>query len=403
MKKNLFMTAAAIAALLTGCSTDEEIANIETSAKNAIGFNIVSNGAETKATIYGNGSTNFYFDVFAFDGSGNYYMGGTDELNFGYLLNEDHTAISKHCGVQIIHDNGKWIYKNPEELAYWPSTNSLDFYAISPTNFNTHPYIGSYTWSIKPNKQTISYMTIDEFSEENEENIKNIDVMYAVAKNKVKGDNGGVVKLQFKHTLSQVLFRAKVQYEFMEVTIKEMKVNNFAHGGTFTIPEGEPAQSNWSGTIPTAGAYTVKKVGTDIMASTTKAEEAVWISSETDPMLFIPQKLTAWSTTPGTSIPTGTANANKRSYIEITMKLTQKGQYLIGSESTYQKIYVPFTNVNDDNATGWEPGKRYIYTLNFGGGYDDQGKLILTPITFDAEVTKWSDASGYNVQVVPEN
>lgn len=399
MKKNLFMTAAAIAALLTGCSTDEEIANIETSAKNAIGFNIVSNGAETKATIYNNGSTNFYFDVFAFDGSGNYYMGETDELNFGYLLNEDHTAISKHCGVQIIHDNGKWIYKNPEELAYWPTTNSLDFYAISPTNFNTYPYIGSYTWSIKSDKQIIKYSTFDEFN--NKEGHKNIDVMYAVAKNKVKGDNGGVVKLQFKHTLSQVLFRAKVQYEAMEVTINEMKIYNFAHGGTFTIPAGEPSQSDWSEVISTGGSYTVKKAGEDIKASSTTSEEQ-WISSKEDPMLFIPQKLTAWSTTSSTSIPIGTADTNKRSYIEITMKLTQKGQYLIGSENAYQKIYVPFTNVDTNNATGWEPGKRYIYTLNFGGGYDADGKPVLTPITFDAEVTKWSDASGYNVQVVPE-
>ena len=150
MKKNLFMTAAAIAALLTGCSTDEEIANIETSAKNAIGFNIVSNGAETKATIYGNGSTNFYFDVFAFDGSGNYFMG--KEGDHGYSANEDNT-IAQHDGVQIIHDNGKWTYKNPEEMAYWP-TSSLDFYAVSPTNFNT-AILMQYNWSIKPETKTI--------------------------------------------------------------------------------------------------------------------------------------------------------------------------------------------------------------------------------------------------------
>ena len=398
MKKNLFMTAAAIAALLTGCSTDEEIANIETSAKNAIGFNIVSNGTETKATIYGNGSTNFYFDVFAFDGSGNYFMGEADELNWGYLLNEDHSAISKHCGVQIYHNGKNWDYKNPEELAYWPA-NSLDFYAVSPTNFNTASYLAHYSWSIKPNEQTITYSTVDEFG--NNQGTKNFDVMYAVAKNQVKGTNGGVVKLNFKHILSQVLFKAKVQYEAMEVTIKEMRVHNFAVAGTFTIPAGEPSQSDWKAT-PSAPIYTVKKEGTEIKASTTNTKDAVWISSETDPMLFIPQKLTAWSTTSGTSIPTGTADANKRSYIEISMKLTQKGQYLIGSENEYKTIYVPFTNVNNDNATGWEPGKRYIYTLNFGGGYDADGKPVLTPITFDAEVTKWSDASGYNVQVVPE-
>lgn len=92
MKKNLFMTAAAIAALLTGCSTDEEIANIETSAKNAIGFNIVSNGAETKATIHNTGSTNFDFDVFAFNSTtGDLFM-GTRQSDF------------EHDGVDIYYN-----------------------------------------------------------------------------------------------------------------------------------------------------------------------------------------------------------------------------------------------------------------------------------------------------------
>ncbi len=223
--------------------------------------------------------------------------------------------------------------------------------------------------------------------------------MYAVAKNQVKGTNSGVVKLKFKHTLSQVLFRAKVQYESMVVTINEMKVHNFAHGGTFTIPEGEPAQSNWSGTTTWVGAYTVKKAGTDITVPTTGETEPTWISTESDPMLFIPQQLTAWETTPGNAVSKDTGNENGHSYLEIVMKLTQNGQYLIGTESSYQKIYVPFTNVDANNTTGWEPGKRYIYTLTFRGGYDDGGKPILTPITFDAEVTDWSDASGYNIQV----
>ncbi len=385
MKKNLFMTAAAIAALLTGCSTDEEIANIETSAKNAIGFNIVSNGAETKATIYGNGSTNFDFDVFAFNST-------TGALFMGNQSNE-----YSHDGVDIIYnnENKEWDYKNPADLAYWP-TNRLDFYAVSPATFDSN-LSTNLTWLIHSDEQKISYSTIDEFN--NKENSKNLDVMYAVAKNQAKGTNSGIVKLNFKHTLSQVLFRALVQDKSMEVTIKEMKVHNFVHGGTFTIPEGEPAQSNWSGTTPWVGAYTVKKAGTDITVSTTDEKEPIWISSVTDPMLFIPQQLTAWSTTPENAVPKDTGNDNGQSYLEIEMKLTQNRQYLIGSEGEYKKIYVPFTNVDTNNVTGWEPGKRYIYTLKFGGGYDDQGKPILTPIKFNAEVTNWSDASGYNVQV----
>ena len=49
-----------------------------------------------------------------------------------------------------------------------------------------------------------------------------------------------------------------------------------------------------------------------------------------------------------------------------------------------------------------EPGKCYIYTLTFGGGYDKDGNLILAPITFEPTVKDWVNASGYNVQVVPE-
>lgn len=386
MKKNLFMTAAAIAALLTGCSTDEEIANIETSAKNAIGFNIVSNSAETKATIYNNGSTNFDFDVFAFNST-------TGKLFMGNQSNE-----YAHDGVKIYHNGTKWDYKNPDNLAYWP-TNSLDFYAVSPASFN-EDLLGFFTWLMHSDQQKISYTTVDEFETGN----KNLDVMYAVRKNQKKDTNNGIVKLQFKHTLSQVLFKAKVQYESMEVSINEMKIKSFYMGGTFTFPTDDtnPTNKNWAYTDEqhTSGGYgfTVKKNnGTDITVSSTT--EGKWITTEDDPMLFIPQQLTAWSTTPETAVSIETAKTNKHSFLEITMKLTQNGQYLIGTESSYQTIYVPFTNVDATATTGWEPGKRYIYTLIFGGGYDKNGNPILTPITFEPSVEDWKDISGYTPDV----
>ena len=144
------MTAAMTAVLLTGCSTDEEIANIETSAKNAIGFNIVSNGTETKAIIHNNGSTNFDFDVFAFNSE-------TKELFMGDQSNE-----YSHDGVEIIYNDGKWDYKNPADLAYWP-TSSLDFYAVSPATFDSN-LSTQLTWLIHSDAQKISYTTIDNTS-----------------------------------------------------------------------------------------------------------------------------------------------------------------------------------------------------------------------------------------------
>lgn len=133
------------------------------------------------------------------------------------------------------------------------------------------------------------------------------------------------------------------------------------------------------------GAYTVK-----LNAANVKTNDAVVdLSDMNSPMMMIPQQLTKWSTySAGTAVPKIEADGKKECYLEISMKLKQNDSYLIGSAAEYKTVYVPF-----DNATGWEPGKRYIYTLIFGGGYDDQGEPILSPITFDAATTNWVDAN----------
>lgn len=373
MKKNLFMTAAAIAALLTGCSTDEEIANIETSAKNAIGFNIVSNKAETKATPIRPGNiTSTDFAVFAFNSTTkDLFMGDDDGID----------------GVQIKHNGTSWVYATPSELAYWP-TNNLDFYAVNPAieSFKQETN-GILSYVINSDNQTIIYTMADEFGEN--EGFKNIDVMYAAAKKQTKTENNGVVKLHFKHTLSQVLFNAKVQYTNMNVTIKSMKIHNFAVGGTFTFPTtGEATQSNWASTR----AKTVETVRNEKTSQVVvnSAENPVDITDVNNPMLFIPQTLTAWKTKVGSPISKEEADkvANDfQSYLEVNCKIEQ-------SSSTVHDgtLYIPFS-------AEWQPGKRYIYTLIFGGGYDDKGLPILTPITFDASVEDWPDASGYAPEV----
>lgn len=50
MKKSTVMLWAIFGVLLMSCS-EEEIANVETSSRNAIGFNVLSNAAETRATL----------------------------------------------------------------------------------------------------------------------------------------------------------------------------------------------------------------------------------------------------------------------------------------------------------------------------------------------------------------
>ena len=89
MKKSTVMLWAIFGALLMGCS-DEEIANVETSSRNAIGFNVLSNAAETRATPTTNTNLkNTDFDVFAFTADGTAFMGLLGEGERRILIEND--------------------------------------------------------------------------------------------------------------------------------------------------------------------------------------------------------------------------------------------------------------------------------------------------------------------------
>lgn len=50
MKKGLLGAIATTALIWVSCSSDEEMANIETAARNTIGFNVAANSIEVKAS-----------------------------------------------------------------------------------------------------------------------------------------------------------------------------------------------------------------------------------------------------------------------------------------------------------------------------------------------------------------
>ena len=372
MKKSTVMLWAIFGALLMGCS-DEEIANVETSSRNAIGFNVLSNAAETRAIpTTPDNLKNTDFDVFAFTGDGTAFMGKVD-TEFG------------HDGVNIVYNNGKWDYKNASDLRYWP-TGALDFYAFNPGTVSDD-MLTFYMWEASGTVQKISYTCIDEYGAGTH---ANYDVMYAIAKGQTKATNNGVVKFNFKHILSQVVFKAKTQYDNMQVDIKEIKIHNIKFAGVFTLPATADGTGSWSSPdLAFPHAFTVVKNANITVNSNTAATD---ISTNT-PMLNIPQTLTAWTVSAPNKSKLEADNA-KQCYLEITCKIRQSGVYLLGSASEYKTIYVPFGDT-------WGAGKRHIYTLIFGGGYTDQGKAVLNPIQFDAETTDWVEAANSDVNVKP--
>ena len=370
MKKSTVMLWAIFGALLMGCS-DEEIANVETSSRNAIGFNVLSNAAETRATpTTPSNLTSTDFDVFAFTADGTAFMGKVD-TEYG------------HDGVNIVYKDNKWDYKNANDLRYWPS-EALDFYAFNPGTVS-EDMSAFYRWEASGTSQKISYTCIDEYGAGTH---ANYDVMYAIAKGQTKATNNGVVKFKFKHILSQVVFKAKTQYANMRVDIRDIKIHNIRFSGVFTLPAAADGTGSWSSpdlTFP--HAFTVVKDKSITVEGNTTATDI----STSSPMLNIPQELTAWTVSGASKTKKGADDA-KQCYLEISCKIQQSGVYLLGSASEYKTIYVPFGDT-------WGAGKRHIYTLIFGGGYTDQGEAVLNPIQFDAETTGWVDANkDVNVQ-----
>lgn len=381
MKIGKILAVAAVATVFASCSNEEELANVSKSESNAIRFAGISGLSDTRTTpINTTNLTTTNFDVMAFMSADNaLFMGGK------------HVSGASDHGVKIVYKTSAWDYEDPDQMAYWPTEGNVDFYAVSPA-ITDDLVLQGFAYDMTSAAKTISYTTVDEYDSKG----TNHDVMYAVTKGRNKKNNGTKpVQMNFKHILSQVVFKAKTTSSILEVDVENVKIHNFVHSGTFTLPAGEPAMSDWKLSPAAKGAYTVK-----LNAANVKTKNAVVnLSDMNSPLMLIPQQLTKWSTysaSAGTAVSILEADKAKECYLEISMKLKQNDSYLIGSATEYKTVYVPFDNAT----TGWEPGKRYIYTLIFGGGYDDHGEPILSPITFDAATVDWADANaGADVNV----
>lgn len=378
MKKVIFGTALASMALLSACSSDNELANVETAANNAIGFHVVGNKAETRATpITPSNITTTNFNVVAFKNNG-----GTD----GEVFMGDKEHENGLLGVIINHENGKWDYADASDLHYWPKEGSLNFYAVSPASIAEG--VTLYSWDIKNTSKTISYTCFDEYGTSTTHS--NPDVMYAIAKDYTQKTKEGKVDLKFQHILSQIAFQAKTVNSDMQVDIKDIKIKNFVLGGTFTIPTdgSSPSQRSWNlGDAHNYSPFTVIKKNDEDPIKII-GTEATDISSKT-PMLFVPQSLTKWNVEHNIT----DADTNGESYLIINCKIKQKNDYLHGTADKYEALYVPFE-------ADWQPGKRYIYTLIFGGGYDKDGHQILMPINFEAKVDAWDENETNNSDII---
>jgi hypothetical protein len=369
--KGLFLLSI-LGLVVTGCSSDKLVEDLETKSEgNAIRFNVINNLTTkplSRATITNSSNiTSTEFAVWALTSDSTFFMGKPVE----------YSASNNLGGVHISHNGSIWDYASGAEMYFWPTVaNPLDFYAINPVTDAL-----TYSWTFQKDKREITYTCINEYGDYAGTGYTNMDVMYAVKNAQTKNSNNGKVPLKFRHILSNISFKATTEKANMEVYLNEIKLHNVKANGVFTIPgdENKPTSANWTlGSLLRTSLTIAKDKDLHITNDSTTG-----ISLDA-PMLIVPQTLTKWDVANQETKTIAQANTAKQSYLEIACKIKQRDVYLFGAADSCATLYIPF------GAT-FDPGTRYIYTIHFGGGYDENGNKTLTPITFDADTQDWDD------------
>ncbi|MBM6671653.1 fimbrillin family protein [Phocaeicola coprophilus] len=299
-------------------------------------------------------------------------------------------------------DNGtKWT---TSPLTYWPSNASqqLDFYAYAPTSTEGVTINGT-------DKKITSYTPSTTVADQ-----KDLVIAYNTGTKTANEASG--VPLLFKHALSQIEVKAKCANANMKVEIIGVKVVSVAKDGTFTFPTATTQSGQGKELARTLWAPGSEKIAYMVKNSApvelTKTAQSL-MPSTSGTFMLIPQAITPWNkqnnaTTAGSYISVLCRISNVSGDNETLIFPTTAGKY------GFSAVAIGTT----DNDKTWEPGKKYIYTLEFfgtdsgggrfdpdptvpdGGGGDtdvdttdpkDGGKEILKPITFTVDVEDWTE------------
>lgn len=258
------------------------------------------------------------------------------------------------------------FFKSTTEY-YWPGDNSeLTFYAYSPANPGGQV-------SITPDTKTMTdFSPALNLSDQ-------IDFITANATGTKDANESAGVPLTFNHRLAQIEVRAKTSNTVYTYKISGVRIGQPVSKGSFDF-----VTSDW-----TLGKD--KAVYTDTYADVRTITAApVSVMGNGGNAMILPQQLVAWD-------PKGDAsNTAQGAYLSVKLQITTTETgvqvYPFPSNGQCEWAAIPIS-------TNWQPGKKYIYTLDLtsGAGFvdpenPDPGTPVLGgPIKFTVDVVDWVD------------
>ena len=377
--------------MLGSCSQDD-VVDVNRDG-DEIRFTAVTNGSTRAADIYSPGALPKSFQVSAMS-QGKVYI--SDDK------------------IDRVGEQPPYKWENSTGTRYWPE-DAVDFYA--------HVNAGN-TFALNNGAPTFNNFTVESAVG------SQVDLLYAVKKGETKETTP--VQLNFRHALSQIVFKARNESENIFVQIKGVKVMNVKNSGTYKFP------TTTDPNLPTSGNADSENRGSWALADT-KAEYNVTFSltdvkgSKTNPtavnltdekgtaLMLMPQTTNAWNpeTNPDPDGSTAGSEATTDTYLLVDCviynvsgegsNLPGDNVCLWGTEIKKEDVVVGYTTkeLAIPVKFGWKEGHKYTYTLVFGngnGGYDpdpddpDNPEPVLVPISFEVTVDEFLDGGNYDVE-----
>lgn len=347
------------------------------------------------------------FQVWALDNrsAGKFFMGSAGSAS---------TVTGIACGW-----NGTDELYNPATAYYWPQYD-LSFLAMTPqsgggiTGIVVANAVGVDsdedseldTWANPTATLTLTVPTTLSSQK---------DIMFAAANAKTAasestdGDtNDDALQLTFKHALSQIVFKGKLEYgsTITKAVVHNIDLVNIANAGTIAVSTGSDVASFVS--TPDALAAKVTNSANIVITGTVNG-----VADTPGVVTYCSESGTAYDDITGGDITDGIDYTGATTRCQQLMVLPQTvnadvsdqtstldGSALIAGSAAYLRVNIDLFANGDEtnyvlkdtdvfiklNETTWAPGTKYTYVLEFS---DD----LLNPIQFTSVITPWADGT----------
>lgn len=373
MKTNQLILAAALIALVS--CTKENVDFNANALDNEIGFTAVTKMA-TKAN-------NAIITGTSYDHENSFKVWGWQSPLSDFSEFDSNGASNFMTNLTISWTKGsdntrEEAWRNAEHYYYWPFTGKISFLAVHPSTVAPTTTV----WNATTDKPVA---TFDDYTIT--DGNKTTDLMLATnegSRETIAKVGDGKVGMVFKHALSQIVVKAKTNDDYSEdvqFDLESVQFNNIDLSGdlayaneAFTWTDNEDHSKNWM-------YYNTAK--TDIKNTYANADDYIYGAA----ILMVPQPAYKHvDADPANSVAEVEGTTITIGY-SMQQKPTDKNAKITGTitvPAPWLKVKEGDTNYNDPTAdaakvSAWEPGKKYVYTLNFK----------LNEILFNPTVTDW--------------